>query len=322
MRLGLSICLVAVAASLPAPAFGLDLTMAEINGAKLAAPEVSPAVVIKAQVLLDRAGYSSGVIDGYADGNFTNAVRAFQQQTGLPASGDLDPPTWAKLVATSAEPALKEYVISGDDVRGPFIAELPEDYTKQAELKELAYTGPSELLAERFHMDEHLLADLNPGKAFGRAGTRIIVANVRREAPKLEVTRIVVDNAHRTVRAFDREGKLVAFFPASVGDGEKPALRGTLKITRVVKYPVYYYNPKFRFPGVTAQQRLRIAAGPNNPVGSVWMNLDKRTYGIHGTAEPRNIGRAPSHGCVRLTNWDARSLAAMVKKGTTVEFTN
>jgi lipoprotein-anchoring transpeptidase ErfK/SrfK len=319
MRLGLSICLVAAAAGLPASGFALELAMADINGADPALPQAAPAAVVRAQVLLDRAGFSSGMIDGRLDGNFTNALRAFQQQTGIPESGDLDPPTWAKLVETSPEPALKEYVISREDVRGPFVSEIPDDYAKQAALKELAYTGPGELLAEKFHMDESLLTRLNPGKRLDRAGTRIVVANVRRPVPQIEVTRLVVDKAQGSLRAFDRDGRLVAYFPASLG--EKPTLRGTLKITRVVQDPVYYYNPKFRFPGVTAQRRLKIAPGPNNPVGSVWMNLDRHTYGIHGTAEPAKVGRAPSHGCVRLTNWDARALAAMVKKGTTVEFT-
>ena len=95
---------------------------------------------------------------------------------------------------------------------------------------------------------------------------------------------------------------------------------GTLKITRVARYPVYYYSPRFNFAGVKAEKRLKIAPGPNNPVGSVWMNLNARTYGIHGTAEPSKVGKAASHGCVRLTNWDALALAKMVRKGMPVEF--
>jgi len=136
----------------------------------------------------------------------------------------------------------------------------------------------------------------------------------------VEVERLVIDKVESSVRAVDRDGNLVGFFPASLGSDEKAAPHGTLKITRVVHDPVYYYNPKFQFPGVSAHRKLRIAPGPNNPVGTVWMNLNERSYGIHGAPEPFKVGRTYSHGCVRLTNWDARALAAMVKRGTIVEF--
>jgi lipoprotein-anchoring transpeptidase ErfK/SrfK len=168
---------------------------------------------------------------------------------------------------------------------------------------------------------EDLLEQLNPGKALDRAGTSIVVANVKQAPPqKAQVLRVVVEKASRTVRAFDRNGKLVGFYPASIGNDEKPAPTGKLKITRVVRDPAYFYNPKFQFRGVHAQQKLKIAPGPNRPVGSVWINLNEKTYGIHGTAEPAKVGKTYSHGCVRMTNWDASKLATMVKKGTTVEF--
>ena len=249
-----------------------------------------------------------------------NALRAFQQQHGLKDSGDLDPPTWSKLLESSAEPALREYVIRPEDVKGPFVPDMPDSFEKKAALERLSYTGPVELLAEKFHMDEDLMEQLNPGKALDRAGTSIVVANLKQTPQKAEVRRVVVEKAQRIVRAFDRDGKLVGFYPASIGSDEKPAPTGKLKITRVVRGPVYVYNPKFQFHGVHAQEKLKIAPGPNSPVGSVWMNLNERTYGIHGTAEPAKVGKTYSHGCVRMTNWDAGKLATMVKKGTTVEF--
>jgi lipoprotein-anchoring transpeptidase ErfK/SrfK len=310
------------AAVLAGPAWACELTLAAVNGLDFPCPQAKEtrAVLIAAQVLLDRAGFSPGAIDGRPGGNFVNALRAFQQQNGLDQSGQLDAPTWSKLTTSSAEPVMSEYIISAEDVRGPFVPEIPDDFEQQAALKELAYTGPAELLAEKFHMDEELLRELNRDRMIDRAGTRIRVANVRRTPPKVQAVRLLVDKPRRFVRAFGRDGKLVGFFPASIGSEEKRAPTGTLKITRVVQDPVYYYNPKFRFPGVSARHRLKIAPGPNNPVGSVWMNLNERTYGIHGTAEPSKIGKTYSHGCVRLTNWDAKTLAAMVKKGTTVEF--
>jgi lipoprotein-anchoring transpeptidase ErfK/SrfK len=320
----IAICLVVAAAgfagSARGPAFGRELTLADVNGADFALEKKSRAVLIKAQVLLDRAGFSPGVIDGRAGGNFINAVRAFQGQNGLKESGDLDPPTWSTLVETSAEPVLIAYAVTAEDVKGPFVAEVPDSFEKKAELKRLAYTGAAELLAERFHMDEDLLEDLNSEKAIDQSGTGIVVANVKQAPSKVEVTKVVVEKTQRSVRAFNRDGKLVGFYPASIGSDEKPAPSGTLKITRVVREPVYIYNPKFQFRDVQAQKKLKIAPGPNNPVGSVWINLNERSYGIHGTAEPAKVGKTYSHGCVRLTNWDAKALAAMVKKGTVVEF--
>jgi lipoprotein-anchoring transpeptidase ErfK/SrfK len=310
-----------VGAVLTGPALGHELTARDINDASLISPEDAGlrAVVLKAQVMLDRSGFSIGAIDGRVSGNLANALRAFQLQNELEPDGELDPLTWARLIEVTDEPPLREYVITAEDMRGPFRPDTPGSYDKMAKLKRLDFTGPAELLAERFHMDEDLLRELNVGKAFDR-GTSIVVANVRLAAPETEVTRLVVEKARRSVRAYDRDGRLVAFYPASLGGDDKPTPSGTLKITRVVRDPVYIYDPRFRFADVDAQSRLKIGPGPNNPVGSVWMNLNQRSYGIHGTAEPGKVGRVKSHGCVRLTNWDARMLAAMVRKGTTVEF--
>jgi lipoprotein-anchoring transpeptidase ErfK/SrfK len=302
------------------PAAARALTLAGVNAAEFSKfKKKSRESLIKAQVLLDRAGFSSGVIDGRLSGNFTSALRAFQELNELKPTGELDPQTFLALGEISPEPPLIDYVITADDVRGPFVEQIPDDYEKKAALKRLGYTGPLELLAERFHMDEELLQALNRDKPL-TAGTTLTVANVRQIPPKAQVTRIVVEKERRSLKAFDRDGKLVGFFPVSLGSDDRPAPSGTLKITRVVHNPAYTYDPKFNFPGVNTDKRLKIAAGPNNPVGAVWMNLNERTYGIHGTAEPAKVGKVHSHGCVRLTNWDAKTLAAMVSKGTVVEF--
>jgi lipoprotein-anchoring transpeptidase ErfK/SrfK len=314
------VSLIIVAVNWAGGAAARQLALADVNGAEPGSHKKSRAVLIKAQVLLDRAGFSPGAIDGRRGGNFVNAVRAFQQQHELSDSGALDAATWSKLTATSAEPVMIEYTVTAEDLKGPFVEAVPDSFEKKAELERLAYTGLAELLAERFHMDEGLLERLNPGNKLDQAGTKVVVANVREMPPKAQVTKVVVEKSKRSVRALDRDGKLVGFFPASIGGEAKPAPSGIRKITRIVRNPVYTYDPKFQFDGVTAQRRLKIAAGPNNPVGTVWMNLDERTYGIHGTAEPGKIGKVASHGCVRMTNWDARTLAAMVKKGTIVAF--
>ena len=323
MRSKLLPLILAVAFALASPASAGGLSLDEVNKAAFTKSSArnSRAVTVKAQVLLDRLRFSSGAIDGRRSDNFANALRAFQQQNGLNTSGELDDATWKKLTE-SPEPALIEYTISPADIKGPFAEEIPESYEKKAELKRLDYTGPLELIAERFHMDEELLRQLNRGKSFDQAGTVISVANVNVKpvALRANAARLEVDKTRKSVRALAADGKLLAFYPASIGSDEKPAPSGTLKVVRVARGPSYTYNPEFKFRGVKADRELKIAAGPNNPVGSVWIALNQKTYGIHGTAEPAKVGKVDSHGCVRMTNWDALALAGLVRKGTVVEF--
>jgi len=304
------------------PAHARDLTIADINAADFdaGAKEHSRALTIKAQALLDRAGFSSGTIDGRKGDNFSNAVRSFQKRNGLKDSGTLDQATWAKLAGAGSDPVLIEYTIKPADLKGPFAEEIPKSFEKKAELKRLDYTSPLEMLAERFHMGEETLQELNRGKAFDKEGTVIMVANVERKPSKTSVSRLEVDKKDGVVRAFDKGGQLVASYPASVGSEEKPAPSGTLKVTRVARGPTYTYDPEFNFKGVKTKEKLTIAPGPNNPVGAVWIGLSEKSYGIHGTPEPSKVGKVESHGCVRLTNWDALALASMVKRGTVVAF--
>lgn len=322
MRPNLLIALVVVAFTFPAAAAPRALTMQDVNAAELAKPaRNAQAVNLKAQILLDRASFSPGTIDGRHGENFVNALRAFQERNGLTASGELDVPTWDKL-KQDAEPALVEYTISRADVAGPFAEEIPASYEKKAELKRLDYTGVTEMLAERFHLDEDLLEQLNRGKSFDEAGTVIVVANVNVKPVALttKVGKLEVDKTRKSVRVLAPDGKLLALYPASIGSEEKPAPSGTLKVVRVARGPTYTYNPDFKFKGVKADRELKIAPGPNNPVGSVWIALNQKTYGIHGTAEPSKVGKVASHGCVRMTNWDALALARLVRKGTPVVF--
>ena len=293
----------------------------DVNAAAFGAGKSSEAVNIKAQVLLDRARFSPGAIDGRRGENFVNALRAFQERNGLKASGELDAPTWDKL-AQDAAPAVVEYTITSADVTGPFADDIPGKYEEKAKLKRLDYTSAAEMLAERFHMDEDLLERLNRGKKLDQAGTVITVAsvNVRPVALTTKLGKIEVDKTRKVVRALGVDGKPIAVYPASIGSEAKPAPSGTLKVVRVAKNPTYTYDPDFKFKGVKADGKLQIAAGPNNPVGLVWIALNEKTYGIHGTPDPEMVGKVASHGCVRLTNWDALALAAMVRKGTPVAF--
>jgi len=307
-------------------AIAQDLTVEAINKAELPArpsgKDGPSPTIIKAQVLLDRARFSPGVIDGHMGDNVRKAIAAFQRANDLKDSGELDEETWRKLVETSSDPVLKEYKTSDDDVEGPFIDKIP-NFEDQADLKRLTYTSAREKLSEMFHMDEDLLKALNPDKSFAKAGTTILVAAVGEQPRKEEkgrVAKIEVDKKLLALRALDTEGKLVAFYPASIGSQERPAPSGGLEVRAVVFNPVYTYNPKYKFEGVKSDKPFKIPPGPNNPVGSVWIDLDKEGYGIHGTPDPDKVSKSYSHGCVRLTNWDAEELARMVDKGTDVQF--
>lgn len=278
-------------------------------------------LMLKLQVLLDRAGFSPGLIDARRGSNVLQALAAYEAENGMKADGRLDEEVWKKLTEADGEPALEDYTIAEEDVRGPFVKDIPDDLEAMAKLDKLAYRSPEELLAEKFHLDEAVLRALNPGADFGKAGTKIVVPKLANDRKGEKVERIEVDKKKKTVRAFGKEDKLVAFYPATVGSKEKPAPDGSFKVRAVAENPTYYYDPKdLSFKGVETTEKFKIAPGPNNPVGSVWIDLTAKTYGIHGTPDPAAIGKTSSHGCVRLTNWDARALAKMVSKGTVVDF--
>ena len=188
------------------------------------------------------------------------------------------------------------------------------------DLPAMGYTGPTEELAERFHVSEDVLKALNPGQRLDKAGTVIQVPNVGGKPTDEKVTKIEIDKAQKTLRAFGKNGQLLAFFPASIGSEEKPAPSGTFKVTDVERNPVYRYDPKFAFKGVSSKVPFEIKPGPNNPVGLVWIGLSAPSYGIHGTPDASKVSKSYSHGCVRLTNWDALELAGMVSKGAQVAF--
>jgi lipoprotein-anchoring transpeptidase ErfK/SrfK len=294
----------------------------EIDTADWTAEPVTPQArrnaLLRAEVLLARAHFSPGVIDGQDGGNLKNAIAAFEAAHGMPVDGKMDEQVWAAL-AKDARPALTDYVITAEDVKGPFLAKIPTEMAEMAKLEALGFTSPVEELAERFHMDEALLKALNPGVDFGAAGTRIVAAALGPDKLLGTVTRIEVDKTKRQVRAYGGE-VLLAVYPATVGSAERPAPQGEWAVRAVAPNPTYTYDPSRLTFGKASSGKLTIKPGPNNPVGSTWIDLTVDTYGIHGTPDPRLVGKTASHGCVRLTNWDVRQLSQAVKKGTVVAF--
>jgi lipoprotein-anchoring transpeptidase ErfK/SrfK len=326
VRCVLSVLSVALALAGPALAAPPPLTANAANAAVFDSRQKGEnrALLLKIQVLLDRARFSPGAIDGRPGDNLLNAIAAFEAAHDLTPDGQIDREFWAKLTEGSPPPVIVPYTIGEDDVKGPFARRIPRRLEDQAELERLAYRNPLELLAEKFHMDPDLLRELNPGKDFDRAGETILVAGVRQpiaRGDKAEaVKRIEVAKGDHLVRAFGENDVLLAVYPASIGSDEKPAPSGTLVIKGIAKNPVYTYNPDYAFKGVKAKRKFSIRPGPNNPVGTVWIDLSEDSYGIHGTPEPEKVGKTASHGCIRLTNWDAEDLAATVKKGVPVVF--
>lgn len=272
------------------------------------------------QVLLDRAGFSPGQIDGNAGMNTKKALSAFQEAHDLPVTGALDAETWDNLLAAGNGPALTEYTVSPEDANGPFVPAIPEDMVEKSKLQSLAYTSVLEMLGERFHTSPEFLKQLNPQARFA-AGERIRVPNVRQQAPAAEKgdVRVIVSKENRTLTV-ERGGDVLFFAPVSAGSEHDPLPIGDWKVKGVAKDPTFHYNPDLFWDADPDHSKAKIPAGPNNPVGRVWIDLDKEHYGIHGTPEPRTIGRTESHGCVRLTNWDAMTLASLVKPGTPVHF--
>ncbi|WP_065372967.1 L,D-transpeptidase family protein [Ensifer adhaerens] len=279
-----------------------------------AADEPDPAIV-RLQVLLDRTGASPGVIDGYDGENVRKAIAAFETMQGLPADGKLDPDVIERL--SDQTPTVQPYVISEDDTKG-LVATIPKDYSEQAKMDHLGYSSVVEKLAERFHMDIDLLKALNAASMFSVGDTvSVMVPGAPRQGT---VKRIEVHRRWGQVVAFAGDGTLIAAYPATIGSRETPSPSGTHKVKGVARMPPYVYNPKINFQQGDNRKKLTLPGGPNSPVGSVWIDVSKPTYGIHGTPEPSMIDKSGSHGCVRLTNWDAEELAGMVKPGVIVEF--
>ncbi len=283
--------------------------------------------VLSFQVLLDRRGFSSGEIDGSAGPNFHRALAAWQTTQQLPASGKPDCTTWTALNGAENAAALTTYTITEADTAGPFTDKIPPELDQQATLPALGYTSSLERIAERFHAAPALLGRLNPAAAFA-AGQTIKVpgvtpfdADTKPQAdPAAAGATITVSRQESSLRAVGADGTLLFYAPVTSGSERDPLPPGEWKVTGVSWHPQFNYNPDLFWDAKPGDTKATIKPGPNNPVGVVWIDISREHYGLHGTPEPRDIGHTASHGCVRLTNWDAARAASLVKAGTTVVF--
>lgn len=319
------VCLVnpAFAQTPPETASQIPLDLDTFNNAKQTdiGPKngVGPAI-LRAEVMLDRLHISPGVIDGRDGDNFEHALETYEKTRDFKNTKGLDDEIWSSLTSESGGPVLIEHVLTKEEVEGPFYPDLPKDYGELAKLASLGYRSPSQKISALFHMSEALLAALNPGADLLAAGTKLIVADVVSKPISEKIKTVTVDKAKSQVLGYDSKGHVIASYPATIGSRELPSPSGTYKIKGVAFNPIYYYDPDKNFVQGDNQEKLKLPPGPNNPVGSVFIALTKPTYGLHGSPDPEKIDKTASHGCVRMTNWDANELAHLVRPGLTVTF--
>ncbi|HEV2747851.1 MAG TPA: L,D-transpeptidase family protein [Allosphingosinicella sp.] len=296
--------------------------------------------IFHAQVLLDRAGFSPGVIDGLKGVSFEHAVRGFQEARGLEVNGELDRPTRLALLRDRA-PSIRRLRIDESDARGPFIGRIPEDPADQAKLQRLAYRNLLEKIAEKFHTTPATIIALNDPRMVLKAGTVLRLPNVlpssrsyqgvKPDIAQLlsdlnvsgaqpEAERVVVDKSEKVVKVYGEGERLVAQFPATMGSAKDPLPLGEWKVNTIAFNPPFKYQPQLFWDVRDDEPEQLLPPGPNGPVGVVWIDLNREHIGIHGTNSPETIKRAESHGCVRLTNWDAARLTQMIGNGMKVIF--
>lgn len=295
--------------------------------------------IFHAQVLLDRAGFTPGVIDGKKGWSLTQAIKGFQQAKGLRVTGELDYPTRVALLRDPV-PSTRMLRVTKEDVQGPFVGSIPDSAAAQAKMECLCYRNALEKISEKFHTTPETIVALNPPQTVLRAGAVLrlpsvlpssrtypglkpeyarLMSDLNVDGKQPQGDKVVVDKSDSVLRVYDGD-KLIAQFPATMGSSHDPLPLGTWKITTFAYLPPFHYQPDLFWDVADNSAEHRLPPGPNGPVGVAWLDLTKEHYGIHGTGEPQTIGRAESHGCIRLTNWDVLRLSRMVDPGVKAVF--
>ncbi len=293
--------------------------------------------LMQVQVILDHLGFSPGVVDGKAGSTLKLALSGFQTAKGLPVTGDLDPATMHMFAQYHAVGAVRTVTLTSADLAGPFVGPLPKRENDKAKLPSLGYANPLEMLAERYHTTPATLMALNPTALKLVAGSVIHVpdtttwtrdypaslpdgyketlAGLNVGASQPRAAKLVVSKAAKSVSVYDTANKLLAQFPVTTGSEHDPLPIGEWKIIGASYNPEFRFNPKLFWDAKKDDRPAILQPGPKGPVGIVWLGINKPHYGLHGTPQPQNIGRTESHGCIRLTNWDAGRLSLMVRPG-------
>jgi len=295
--------------------------------------------IFHAQVLLDRAGFAPGVIDGKEGQSLTDAIEGFQQARGLEVTGELDQATRSALLRDRT-PSTRMLRIAPGDVSGKFVGAIPDDPEQQARMDCLCYRNALEKLAEKFHTTPATIVALNRPDTVLKAGAVLrlpsvlpssrdyeglepehaqLMSDLNVSAEQPQGDRVVVDKSDGVLKVFRGE-QLIAQFPATMGSSKDPLPLGTWKVTTFAYLPPFHYQPDLFWDVADSKEEQRLPPGPNGPVGVAWLDLTKEHYGIHGTGEPQTIGRAESHGCIRLSNWDVARVSLMVDPGVTAVF--